>query len=107
MGNDAGLVDVMEKDNKITFIQVSLGGFWDIQGEMGRGGLEQRTHIWLCPSIKALAMRRAESAEDRDSFKELMKKEHAAKLRVEEKEEQSGVIEINICCVSQFHTIFT
>lgn len=64
MGNDAGLMDVMEKDNKITFVQVSLGGFWDIQGEMGRAGLEQRTQIWLCPSIKALAMRRAESAED-------------------------------------------
>ena len=98
---------MMQKDNEITFVQVSLGGFWDIQGEMGTARLEQRTQIWFCLSIKALGMRRAESAEDRNLFKELMKKEHAAKLRVEEKAEESGVIEINICRVSQFHTIFT
>lgn len=39
MGNDAGLVDMMEKD-EITFVQVSLGGFGDVQGEMAGAGLE-------------------------------------------------------------------
>lgn len=58
---------------------------------MGTEVLELRTQVCFWAAIEALAVRRAQSARDRISFKELMNKEYLAKLRVEDKAVKSGV----------------